>query len=398
MKKLIHIFIALVSVAAVSFGCIYEYEPKVAQKEVDLMVIDGSIAVGGYSSLDISLTVPMGKDAPVGSIKSCRAEIETEDGKALPMNLAMQLNGSISFMLDTRSLDPAQKYRCVIYCNHSGSDKKIVSEWQAPVISSAKPEVSWKVNRDSTRLSVLVSTQGESGTVGYYKWNYHEDWEVVSYYYSEYYFDPQAVAAVRYSDFDKENRYYCWKKADSEKILVNSTEDLTENKVVNFELTNMSNIDDRMQMLYAINVDQVAISQRDYQYWNTLNTNTDDLGGIFSPQPSEHRGNVSNEYDADEHVLGFVSVGQIKSERLFISPSLVKNFYHRPTMACEDTLVDGSKLSEMRYFYRYGYDIAAAEKNPDTGVFEVTWARARCVDCRLNGTKERPDYWPLPHY
>jgi len=59
---------------------------------------------------------------------------------------------------------------------------------------------------------------------------------------------------------------------------------------------------------YFLSVDQLALSESTYRYWNTINKQLNNTGGIFDVPPAAAIGNVANVNDPNEIVLGIFNV------------------------------------------------------------------------------------------
>ena len=155
-------------------------------------------------------------------------------------------------------------------------------------------------------------------------------------------------------------------------------------------LVQMGSTDMRISLLYSIEVSQRALSRESYQYWETLRKNSDQVGGIFSPQPSEMRGNIKCTTDPEETVLGFISAASVTKKRFFASKSeigIYNNSHICPVMIPEREKPIPIPWSTM---HETGYDIVSY--NPSER--ESAWAPVSCVDCRIFGTKNKPSFWP----
>ena len=186
----------------------------------------------------------------------------------------------------------------------------------------------------------------------------------------------------------------------SNETLTGSTESLHENRIVNQQFFEGNPADDRFSVLYCITVFQKAISKEAHEYYQNKTKLDKEMGGLFTPQPSEVKGNITCITDPSKKVIGYVeTVKNISQKRTF----LYREQITRPRTRVEDcTLIPYdsvpnyvSSYSKNIYmdFYKMGYRPALGphpfERHPEY------WAKASCTDCRENGgTKDRPDFWP----
>ncbi len=228
--------------------------------------------------------------------------------------------------------------------------------------------------------------------LNYYKWKYKEDWEFHSQYISLFEYDP-VKNIVNSIPFEK-NRYYCWGTASSSAILIATTTHLEQDIVYQKPLVSMGSADNRISLLYCLEVTQMAISHQAYIYWENIRKNSDKIGGIFSPQPSEIGGNIHCITSPSERVLGYVSAGVVSKKRKFTEGKTI-GVYREP-MSCESIFVDKDNPIQFSSLYEAGYDVISFSGSKEEGE-ESYWVMKKCSDCRIRGTKNKPSFWPNEH-
>ncbi|MEL6590969.1 MAG: DUF4249 domain-containing protein [Bacteroidota bacterium] len=116
----------------------------------------------------------------------------------------------------------------------------------------------------------------------------------------------------------------------------------------------------RFAYMYCFHVEQLRISEAEYQYWRQIELLLNRDGSLFDPPPGNVRGNLYDPQDEAKQVLGYFSVAGVAYKRQFISRDTTKVY------------VDD------RCRFRFG------SPTPDA-----------CIDClTLNGSStQRPDYW-----
>jgi len=113
-----------------------------------------------------------------------------------------------------------------------------------------------------------------------------------------------------------------------------------------------------------------------------MKKNTEDIGNIFSPQPSEIRGNIKNISDSKEYVLGYVTVSTVEEQRKFIQIPWQFSMYCTITKVPRDSVV---------YYFAGGSLIPFAYDEPPP---VYSGSEAQCVDCtKRGGSLKRPSYW-----
>lgn len=367
-------------------GCVYPFEPEGIENTSGMIVIEGDILAGEYSSFKLSLSEEL--DGTRSEIFLLwKVSIESSTGEVISSAMTTSSTNTV----DTRDISLDKKYRVRIDTQDSKTNesKYYYSEWLDVQKAAVLDDVTFYPDWEQEIMFFYVSSHGEE-TQNYYKWEYQEDWEYHSQNmaYAEY--DPKTntitdILGIR-------NRYYCWNNAASTKIMVADNSAMGENKLIRHELFTIGKSSIKISYLYSVNVIQKALTAEAYNYWNTLSRNSDDAGGIFSPQPSELRGNYFNPNDSSEVVLGYVSATTVSSKRIFVDNFEVKFWSEKED--CQDDIT--LKPDQFRTYYNSGFDILYSEEMD--GVVVYYWADKNCTDCRMKGgTKTKPSFWPNEH-
>jgi hypothetical protein len=180
----------------------------------------------------------------------------------------------------------------------------------------------------------------------------------------------------------------CYNSRKSNSILVTSTDQLSEDKVSEFEVNYVSTVDYKLRTRYSILVEQFALDEKGYHYWTELQKNSESLGTLFDPLPYELRGNVKNVDDPDEPVVGYFDAAQSSQFRLFVTGEELR-YLDFPSMGCHNSL-DTVSLYDIPIYLSRGLLISVLGPYP---VEYVLMAPTWCADCREFGTLEKPDFW-----
>ena len=149
---------------------------------------------------------------------------------------------------------------------------------------------------------------------------------------------------------------------------------------------------------------QACLSYEAYEYYRLLALYTQESSGLFSPMPSEVKGNIQCLSNPKISVGGFVMASKIQTKRLFIYESDLKEI-HSSYSNCASGL--GEEQSENIFggwkaaWTREVRDKGAIVYNEHAGVLannSIIYPK-ECVDCRqtFGATKKRPDFWPTDH-
>ncbi|MDH5366639.1 MAG: DUF4249 domain-containing protein [Cyclobacteriaceae bacterium] len=74
-----------------------------------------------------------------------------------------------------------------------------------------------------------------------------------------------------------------------------------------------------------INIEQLSISEKEFEFWSRVKEQNENEGGLFDPIPSRLTGNMKNVTKKDEYVLGYFSVAGIKKSRIKIERGKYSN-------------------------------------------------------------------------
>ncbi|MCL2501858.1 MAG: DUF4249 domain-containing protein, partial [Bacteroidales bacterium] len=311
LKKL-YIYPILVFVV-VTTACITPFSPKGIEAEEDALVIEGDIIIYGETKVYLSLLRTLDSDYDVIYVTHAHVWIENQQGDVYTGYVAEETNDSPHFVIDTRTLSLDAQYKL---CVHLWDGRQYESDFLTPLATPDIHAIGFTVHDTRTAVDFHVTTYGDDHNSRFYKWNYTEDWEIISPHYSGIYFDPVLEVFRRYPG--ESPVYYCWKRAESTAVIAR-TDHLEENTVYQYKLHTMTNRDDRISFLYFIELHQMSISKEAHVYWSVLKRNTDEIGGIFAPQPSELRGNIRCISHPDDRVFGYISAGTRSVEKIFVT-------------------------------------------------------------------------------
>lgn len=368
-------------------GCITVFEPEGYDQVDNLLVIEGDIATNEQTEIIVSRSLKLNAISKRNFIKGAVVWVESEVGVKYPAS-QVTTGTDVKYVANTVGLDVSKKYKL---CVTTPDGKAYESDFVSVIISPDIDSIEFVSDTTNKRVTFYVNTHDDSNKTHYYKWNYTEDWEFTSHLYSSFEYNPVTMQITEIPSYQR-NRFYCWNKDVSKKIIATSTTHLSSDKVYRMPLVSMESLDLRISVLYSIEVTQRALSREGFQYWETLRKNSDQVGGIFSPQPSEMKGNIKCITDSEETVLGFISAGYVTKKRFFASKEEIGVYYdpHR----CE-TLIPESFAPPVAWstMFDTGYDVVS--NSPSSR--ESLWAPVACVDCRIFGTKNKPSFWPNDH-
>ena len=374
MKKqfIIYVSLALLSLAA----CVTDFTPEV--KGVSgILVVDGTIT-DGESVFRLSRSVGITDDIrSADTITNAEVSVERSDG--VFFKASQESKGA--YRAINGALDPNLEYRL----NISLDGKQYQSSFLRPTFTPEIDSLSFQGHGGEKPVTIHVSSHAGPDDPPYYRWTYKEDWEVQSTFYAN--VREEKGKLIWHNPNTSENTYHCWVRDSSKVLLLGTTEKLAENRLVAHKLFEIPSSDERLSVLYHVEVSQMQIRKEAYDYFKILQDEIERTGSIFSPIMSAgDNGNIFNVSDPDELVIGYVEVATVSREGMFLSYDM--NLY----LPVVDEVAYcrifkkgvGMGSDESMLWYRY----------PETVTFPS------CVDCRTKpgATKNRPAWWPNEHY
>ena len=379
--RLILCFLTALSVGA----CVYDFHPEY-QGQAGYVAIEGDILVGDTCRFEVRFSTDLEDQNNVGEPLTYTLRVEAGDGTVYPLQ---------DSIVDLTKASLTQEYRLVVEVL-APFRRTYASAWAPVLVTPPIDSLSYAINAERTALDINVSTHSDA-PVGYYRWSASETWEYHSTYYAEYFFAPAGTvyrgrvieqdSLVEYEDGD--NLYYCWNSGSRSDILLGSTVELTEDRLVDHCLYSFSNTDRKVSVVYFVELSQIRLTEEAYRFWETVRNNSTNVGGLFSPEPSEMRGNIVNVDDPDELVLGYVSVSTCTRKKMFVDNYDTRfSNWRGPSYGLMEPIPDIPDEWRKYYGWKYRYGWLKGE----TG--QTVWAPIECIDCRASGgTKERPWWW-----
>jgi hypothetical protein len=226
---------------------------------------------------------------------------------------------------------------------------------------------------------IYANTHDPKNNTHYYRWQYKETWQFHSLHESPYLWFPDRglIDSITLQD------YTCWKSDSSTTIVLASTAQLSQDLVYHAPVVFIPNGSQQMTVKYSILVKQNTLTKPAFQWWQTLQKNTERIGSIFGVQPSANPGNIHCTTDSAEQVLGYIGGGNTDSVRIFVTSGQIAPWEFHPD--CDDKVV-----ATPGDYYIAGY-LPWLFEPPPSGKVHIAYAS--CIDCRLIGSNSKPPFW-----
>jgi hypothetical protein len=370
--------------------CKQVYDPHIEAKTTGLLVVEGFLNTGqGPTTIRLSRSTGL-QDVSLDPEFSAQVTVEGNDGS----NFVLDDNGGGVYSNAQLVLNNGAKYRLHI---RTLDGKEYASDYTPVKYTPLIDSITWQ--RENDGLRIYANARDPQNDTKYYQWKYEETWEIHSAFYTsiKYIRDTirtnDVIALVyRLPDHNADTTLYkCWNTLNSSSIILGSTEKLTTD-VVYLPVQYIEPHSEKLSVLYSINLRQYAISHDNYLFLQKMKKNTEQLGTIFDPQPSEISGNIHCLTDSTETVIGFIEATQEQVKRIFISNSEVPGWNYDP--GCGEVIID-NQLDSIK---RHGNDLypTTPASLGDFGAIKTFFATndKNCMDCTFRGVSQKPFFWP----
>jgi hypothetical protein len=401
MRTIVSIWIVLAGVFSAVAACKKPYAPPAITAPNNYLVVEGVVNSGADSTfIHLSRTVLLSNKSASSPVPGAVVTVESDQHASYP--LTESANGT--YVSAGLNLDNTREYRLDI---KTPDGKEYQSDFVKVVNSPPIDSINYVIG--SNGLNIYSNTHDPNNNTHYYRWSYQETWIIHSFYDSEYASNGDTVLP---RDQVNNNIFKCWKSDTASTILLASSAKLTKDVIVNNPIIFIPDTSQKFTEGYSILVTQYALTSDAYNFWTSLKTNTEQLGSIFDAQPSEISGNIHCLTDPALAVVGYVSVGNTASERIFIqqrqlpawSPTLYYPYCVLVKGCCSYSFFEGAGqyINQVDAYINYTgtefppyIPIDAIEPSPAGPIlgFTVT-SIPGCVDCRTRGGINRPPvFW-----
>jgi hypothetical protein len=380
MRKIYSVLLVMILYAA--FGCREKYTIEPRSSDLSVLVVEGTL-INGTQPTTIKLSKSTSFNRPSAIVPVTQAQVTVESNGGGVMSLTE--NPSTGNYIGTLSLDATKEYRLHIKTKEG---KEYLSDFVPVKSSPAIDSINWKWENNGVMF--YSNTHDATNRSKYYKWDYDETWEIISPYYSGF---KMVGNVITPRTFPSEDVSHCWKFGTSNSIMIGSTAQLTSDVIAQVPLYYLSPNSEKIGVRYSVLVKQVVLTKEAYDFFYQMKKNTEQLGSIFDPLPSELRGNIHCVTAPDELVIGYVTASSQTEKRIFISSNQVSQWVYSYS-GCNSLYVVNKPDSIKKYltngFTPYDQDLPDPFGLPIAYYFSLP----PCSDCTLRGgTNIKPSYW-----
>lgn len=387
------------------WGCVDPFEPEVGAYE-ETLVVDGLFSNSTDPST-VTLSRSFSYNEETGApIEKATVVIEDDQGERI------QLEETAPGVYQT---DPAKNigqigrsYRLLVT---TLAGNQFESEWElmkaAPPIEDLFFGFEERIPDDPDDnpirgAQIYLNARDTENNTRYYRWEYEETYEYILLYPPRIRVEFGPVPGGGEDQIfnippDEFEGLRCWKTENSTRIVIGTTENLTQDVIERFPLHFVDNSTSRLYLRYSILVKQYALNEAYYDHLRKVVDFNQTTGSLFDPIPSEIFGNIRSVDDKDIPVLGYFGVGGVSEKRIFITRQEIPLGFGAPFgPMCQNDTVDldfrdlYSKVRPGSNLVLYDYD-----RTLIGGIilgYLVT--EPPCASCAASdASNQRPEFW-----
>jgi len=303
--------------------------------------------------------------------------IESKGGQVFHM---LELGKGIYYLL-SQAFIPGEDYRLHI---RTYANSEYASAWVPNKVTPAIDSITWN---KSDQVSIYAFTHDPNNNTRYYRWDYDETWEYDAYFDSNLGWDNN-----RYSLYYKDSAdltYRCYRHGKSQDIAIGTSANLAQDVIDSQRVALVANASERISVKYSILVKQFALTKDAFEYWQLLKKNSNQLGTIFDPQPSQVTGNMTCLSNPQEPVIGYISTSTVSRKRIFIHNYEVAPWgFPSQERSCPVKILNDP---DSAIYYLQDGKLGPAYYVTGGG---LAIAPTICIDCRTRGGSTiKPDFW-----
>jgi hypothetical protein len=364
-------------------SCVEPYEP-VLEESQEVLVISGMISDSpGRHEVRVSLSSPYSFPEFQG-VEQCLVNVTDQDGNTI--HYTDEGNGTYVVDLTDPFLEVGDAASLYVF---TPDGREYRSTFDTLLSCPELDSVYWELETQGTAdpekslpgIQFYLDMTGSPDDSRNIIWRLNETWEFWASLFGN------MIMRERYymERFLSRDIFKCWDSQALDQIYTASTRNLSSNSLRRVPLHFVSNQTERLQITYSLYVRQQSLSLEAYDYWQRMNKQAAESGGLYEEQPASVPGNIYAVDQSDGEVLGFFYASQVKETRIYVHNNNLFDFWI-PKVDCEY-----QPLSSLwqQPFIKYPVYIYVP------GPFQPSfWGPAECFDCRLQGGDTiRPIPW-----
>ena len=384
-------FCSVAGLLLVVAGCVEPYVPAVLDAPTSFLVVDGFINGNGRTRIKLSRTANLA--TPTAPPVEKGATIFILDDTGVRYSLREQTAGA--YQSDSLILPTGRQYRLII----TTTSKAAYASALVPLkVTPPIDKLNWQLS--GPNLNLTLSTHDPQQQSRYYRWRLVETWQFNAAYQSFLEYDRKLNDVVKRTT----PIYTCWRTEAPTTIRQGTSAQLSQDALTDVPLLSFATLTERFKVRYSLLVTQYAETADEFAYLELLRKNTEAVGTVNDPLPTQLTGNVRRtDANANEPVLGFVSAHTVQQKRLFIDRSDLPpaNGYDFATPYADCAIGLNYFCDTYKHCDRQGIvnSFSFSGNVPIDNITDAilgdgfSGASAYCADCRTRGSNVKPSFW-----
>ena len=374
-------------------SCIKEVIPHL-EKYDELLVVEGAITdEPGPHTVKLSIAGNLQKLSPYKPYSKCSVSIVdnfgntealTEVSEGVYRTDSLGHQGVVGRTYKVKILTPGGE----VYESHGEVLK------QGVAIDTVYAIHEQKNGRNGYQF--YLNSENSNADTNYFFWSLESTYKFLTTYNINFYYEGGGVI----KKFPKpDSLRTCFRTEKIKEIFTLNTAEQNQHQVIRFPLNYEDTYTKALSIRYCLTINQYTLSKRAYTFWNTLRKMNLNQGSLFAQQPYQVKGNIVNVNTPHRPALGYFMVAGVSQKRIFVD-HLPYNLYHIPectymrhNVGNDHILNRVTRSAHPRPIY-----IAPDSTIPLSG--EIRWGvmvgveiDEECVDCRVTGYLQKPDFW-----
>lgn len=360
-------------------SCIDTFDADLPSSESTYIVVEGSICGDSDCTFTLSKSLPLNPSAQdILNRFIANASVKVCGSDNTQYTAHYTWNGI--YKVHVGSLNPNQEYWLeILWDGHT-----FASTPTTPLPTPEIKDLSYERTNGGNTVQIMVTPAAPlHNETQFYIWNYKEDWEIQTPYSTKWEYDKAKKEIVEL----KVDLHRGWCNDPHHTSVIGENTNYENGEIRNLRLYAANNMDNRFNHLYCTTVTQRAVSREEYEYERLSQRQSEEMGGLFTPQPSELPTNIHCT-NGGAKAIGYIGVSLNSTfARLFIKSSDVgyrlAGLPHEPS--------EDESVLPYDMLYEIGYRVW--EYNFLSG--GVIWIERWGVDCTAWGASlTAPDFWP----
>lgn len=375
-------FLFLIAVFILS--CRKPYVPPVITAPNSFLVVEGFINNNDSTFIKLSHTVKLTDTTKLAAEQGALVTVEGDNYK---FTLSEIMPGS--YAAPALNLDASKKYHVRI---RTGAGEEYLSDDAEVKVTPPIDSISYEVQPDGLQIS--ANAHDAANKTIYYRWDYEETWRFHAKYIANYKVVGQDVIR-RTVD---EDIFNCFGSGKSSTIVLGTTIKLAQDVISKAPITKIVPTSEKIGVRYSMLLKQYALSKNEYEFYENLKKNTEQLGSVFDALPSQSVGNIHCVTHPQLPVIGYVGISTVQTKRIYINKSVLPEDWHvLYPYDCEEIpslIFSSTGINEVNAYILSGFAQPTYAITSPTGTI-IGYGRSsfECANCTLRGVNKKPAFW-----